>query len=380
MSTVTENSTQDLYASFVTALNSLDSNDEMIEPRPSVDGEYPLPDLLDDQDLQEIMAMSDEQVMDELVDFGHQPAVINERVYEFMDSKVVQFPDRQAKQRQIEAKLEAKLLTTLIQEALLKRVSSTDFSNGPNVSQQVVEQYRPSSIGAGKPDNVVQLEPDNENHKVDETERSLKFFKRAFGIAASLFVVSSVVVTIFIAKYDGIPSEHYTARDSGISMDTIPAMSPLIDPERIKPVNPYMRTVYKPVALETKRLLPYNETIEFLEKIESGEINATPAEKLRIAKTLSKVATADALNTEGFSERNTCAATGKYEHVVIEGESLSRIVDGCAYKVADDQFYDVSNTINIGDILIFQISPNRTITRVEIEKKDEPLKTLYNFE
>lgn len=378
MNTVNDKHVQEFMTSLVAELDHLKTSDQTVDPLTMQD-EVILPELLDDPDLREIMAMSDEEVMAELVEFGHKPHVIEEITETLTEANVLPFPGRKDEQRQVEAKLEAKILTTLIQEAILKQASGARSPSGSDVSHQVVDRYISEASERPPKNNVFALRVKHESSEVvDETERKLRFFKRAFGVAASMLVVCSVGIAVVLDRYRDVQAENYAALSPVINnVASTPAMSPVTGSQSTIG-SPFMNTAYR-VYSEPEENLPYEETIKFLEKIESGEIDATPVEKLKIATELSKVSKAQALRTEGFSEQNTCAASGKYEHVVEKGENLSKIIDGCAYRVADKRIYDVNNTINIGDILTFQISENRMVVSVDLAKKGEPLQPLYRF-
>lgn len=375
MNTLTEKSTQELMITFISALESLDNTEELNNRSLThCSDDHFTDDLLNDPDLLEIQAMSDEAVIAELVnDFGHSPEIICQQAEAYTDEKVIPFPDRKEKQRRIEAKLETTLLATVIQEAILKMASTTDLKNDTDVSHAVVDNYVSGNKEEIDTNVPISLFPNRDHQIAENAERKLRFFKQAFGIAASLLVVSVVSIAVVIDRYE--------KRDT-ISLAATKVADSLIEPVAHSPKEPPPASasyaVYR--AAEPGVVLPYEETIGFLDKIESGEIKATSAEKLRIATKLNQVAKGDSLKVVGYVDSNTCVSSGVYEHVVVEGDNLSSIINSCAYGIADSRFFQTNNTININDILTFQVNQDRLITRVSLERENEPLQIMYEYD
>lgn len=377
MNTLTEKSSQELMVTLISALEYLDKTEEQNDRSlTNCSDDHITDDLLNDPDLLEIQAMSDEAVMTELVDdFGHDPEKICQREETYIDDTVIPFPDRKEKQRQIEVKLETTLLATLIQEAILKKASSTDLKNDTDVSHAIVDQYVSGTKESLNTSVPIPIFPAND-HQIDENaERKLRFFKRAFGIAATLLVVSVVSIAVVIDKYEERNTINLAAANVADSV-----IEPVAHSRNFEPPPPAsaMHAVYK--VPEPGIVLPYEETIDFLDKIESGEIKATSVEKLRIATKLNQVAKGDSLKVDGYVGSNTCVSSGVYEHVVVSGDNLSNIINSCAYKIADSRFFQTNRTIKINDILTFQVNQDRVITKVSLERESEPLQIMYEYD
>lgn len=391
MSTITEKSAQDLAVSFINALDTLSKDRNSGEGTCNTySSDDFIPDGFYDGDLLEIQAMSDDEVASELAELGYDDSTIAKNVEVCTSGKVVKFPDPRIKQDKIEAKLQSTLMTALIQEALLKKASLTKERDTAEYSQKVVDIY--TGIQQETDSNVIPIMTENnsfeQSKSIDDTKRKLLLYKRAFAVAASLFVLVtcfSVIPSLIEQKEKQVIVASAETREVVDTEDINPGPqkthfntsdnSPTAMPA-------FFRVVSKNTTPEVT--LQYETTMVFLNKIDSGEIEASTVEKLRIAHKLREVASADSLLVQqqglDYQTSKTCAAIGKYEYVVMPGDTLSAIINRCAYEVGDSSFFKTDQVLKIDDIIIMDINKRRMITRIDIDRENQPLLTIYRHE
>lgn len=391
MSNITEKRTQELLTELMSTLGSLDkAHDLDEEPLGHYSSDNFTPDGFYDEDLLDIQAMSDEAVSAELQELGYSESTIAKNAAVCSSDKVVQFPNPKNRQRKIEAKLQSTVMAVLIQEALLKRASLTEKHIGTEFSQKVVDSYQTGQRGTHP--NVIPIVPKDDNSSQSTsgttTEKRLIFYKRAFGIAASLlFLVSMIGVVPTLRDTQSDKPVIAVAENKIINPDTkqqTGLQRTYYNPEENSPVatSAILREVAEEAAPNIT--LQYEPTMDFLNKINSGEIEASTVEKLRIARKLREVASADVLlvKKEGraYQDSNTCAAFGTFDYAVLSGDTLSGIINRCAYSIGDPSFFKMNQVLNIGDILVMEVDKSRALTRVVLERENKSPLTLYQYE
>lgn len=392
------------------------------------------------EDLNDIQGMTEAELDLELSALGYDEGLIDENTAILTSENIFSFSKLAERSLDLEVEREcmfqSKVMSVLINEALYKSITLSR-ENPPTLaySQEVANTYVNDN---SKPDiktteNDIRFIEHRDKLALEATQRSL--FKKAnigFGMAASLVAlaiafspgltppeiiannslkagqiasieaktrgpihtVSNVVGShkkqISLAAVDAKVTEKnisieqsilaFRAKDSaayGISNQSASApltMSRLLYSEEMN-ISNVAKTIkgIKSNAI-SESPLEYEEAMTLLNKLINGEVNANGIEHLKLIQKLQQIVNKDLLNTS-----KTCAEVGTYKHVVAPNESLSKIIDDCAYRFADSNIFKIKLVLQEHDIVTMNVDDDRFIKRIELEKLDGSKANIYNF-